>query len=466
METRSFALAAGAAAALSIAGLAVGCSSGSRGGSVGSAASPTSPNPAPAPAAPAPSPPGSSGPPTPPAPPPPAPPGATTSVRTVSPGVAWNDVGTPIVISGVGLTGASAATLTDAAGTALRDVRVIDDATMNAVIPAGVAPGTFAVVVAGPSATTAPGGSVTIRNLADPDLPGAFPVGLVDERMSGASGDQPQVRVYYPAMTGGLAAAPDRSLAPYPVVVYSHGFKPPILAAGIDYLTATFITEWLASFGYVVVTVDQAPNNDLFGTAQENVQRDADDVRAALDHLAARAADPADPLFGVMDATSAAAVGHSRGGDASIRAASDEALASGRIRAAVAFGPPSVDSRNGNPPLDLGVYAPVPVLLIGASLDGVAPFADQASLFARAGAGSQILEIAGGNHSQYKDSAATLIGDQAATIPLVVQHDICRRYATALLGAAVRGRAAVFAPYLGSGAAFRGDPRIGRQGAR
>lgn len=307
-------------------------------------------------------------------------------------------------------------------------------------------------------------------NLTDPDRPGAFAVGELDTVIPGASGDRVQARVYYPAATAGTNRPRDARLAPYPAVVYNHGFKPPLFAAGIDYRNNTFLAAWLASFGYVVICPDQASNNDLFGTGQENATRDAEDARAALEHLLARSADPADPLAGMIDPTRAALAGHSRGGDASLMAAAAEVAQRGsaaRFKAIAVLGTPDRDPGNFfSPagPLTFGDFTSVPTLIIGGSQDPIAPLAHQQGILSQSGPGSLMLQLLGGNHSQFKDSDAMLPGDDPATIPLATQHAVCRRYVTAWLGYFVKGEQATFREHVTSGGTIvRADPRLQRQ---
>lgn len=307
-------------------------------------------------------------------------------------------------------------------------------------------------------------------NLTDPDQPGAFAVGVLDTVMTGASGDRVSARVYYPATAAGTNAARDTRLAPYPAVVFNHGFKPPVLAAGIDYRNYTFLTAWLASFGYVVICPDQATNNDLFGSGQENATRDAQDARAALEHLLARSADPADALAGMIDPARAALVGHSRGGDASLMAAAEEVAQRGsgaRFKAVAIMGTPDRDPGsffNPGGPLTFGDFSAVPTLIVGGSLDPIAPLAQQQNILSQAGLGSLLLMVVGGNHSQFKDSDQMLLGDDPATIALAGQQAVCRRYVTAWLGTFVKGEAATFRDHVTpTGAVVRADPQVQNQ---
>jgi dienelactone hydrolase len=385
------------------------------------------------------------------------------SVGGITPTRALNDRATTLTLTGSALAGATAAVLGDPAATVL-PITSTTSTTVTVTLPAGVAPGAWTVSVTTPGGTagSAPA-TVTVLDLLNPDTAGAFAAGWRDGTMPGAHGDTPAFRLYYPAQSAAQNAAPDSLGAPYPCVVYSHGFKAPVFPGGIDYTANAFLAAWLAGHGYVVICPDQSPNNDLFGTAQQNCQRDADDARAAINHLAQLNGTAGHPLQGLLDLSRVAVGGHSRGGCASVIASSDEVAALGagaRIKACFLFGSPSRDSQvSGTPMLNFGNFSTIPLLAVAASNDGVAPLVNQQEIFALAGSPSMLFQIIGGNHSQYKDNATQLIGDSAATIALAVQHAVCRRYVTAWLGKHVKGLAAMN-PYIGSGAQAASDTRI------
>lgn len=385
-------------------------------------------------------------------------------VQSIDPPRGFNDEATGVVIEGAGLAGTTSVALSDPGGTSLTNLVVESDGRLRVDVPSAVAPGTWAVHVTSGGGTRAAGDvRFEARNLADPDRPGAFGVGYEDVVVPGASGDAPAARVYYPALESGEDATLDAVRAPYPVVVFNHAFKPPLVAGGIDHRGYAHLCGHLASFGYVVISTDLAPNNDLLGSAIENVQRDADDARAALDYLATRNQSPGDRLAGRLDPTRAAVGGHSRGGDASLVACADEAASRGvaaRLRAGFVLGAPSFDPRSGGSRLPLGDFTSVAFLALGASRDGIVPYADQLDLYAQAGTPAMVAEILGGNHSQYTDTGQMLPFDESATIPLATQQAIVQRYVTALLGAHLKDRTDLFGPYLGAGAVFTGDDRL------
>ncbi|HYI60381.1 MAG TPA: dienelactone hydrolase family protein [Acidimicrobiales bacterium] len=116
-------------------------------------------------------------------------------------------------------------------------------------------------------------------------------------------------------------AAPDRAAAPYPVVLFSHGF------AGFPEQSADLVTH-LASWGYVVAAPDHVERSlsGLLGTAAQGVPRrdDPEVLAATLDLVLARAT-VAGPLEGMVDGTRVGVAGHSAGASAAYRlAATDE----------------------------------------------------------------------------------------------------------------------------------------------
>jgi len=447
-----------------IAGLAAGCGSdgssgapvgataaatsatgGGGGSSTGSTSSSANPSPTPSPVAP-----------------------PVVTAASVASG--WNDRDTALDLDGTGFLPTSTVRLESTSGAhALTQVVVRSEFRIEAVVPPGAAPGAYEVVVEHQGGVSSGGPTFAVDNLLDVDLPGAFASGYRDARMPGASGDTVDVRIYYPAVQAGQGAAPAPGAGPYPLVVYGHGFKPPLFAAGIDYRANTFLADTLAAFGYIVVCPDLATNNDLFGSGssgQANSGRDADDLLAAIDYLATVSNDPNDPLSGLVDTTRVGLAGHSRGGDAALMAGAAEVAAAGaansRVKALAAFGPPSTDSRNNNAPLNFGDFTDLPTFLVGASNDQIAPPAQQRDILALAGSPSWMVEITGGNHSQYKDSGSTILSDGSAAIPLAEQQAICQRYATAWFHRHVKGvQAPVVADTIMRGARVTADARLG-----
>lgn len=139
-------------------------------------------------------------------------------------------------------------------------------------------------------------------------LEGDTPVILYEDTLGRADDpNQPLV----PFTFGGRAArdaAPDFSGAPYPLIVVSHGFP------GSRFMM-TYLTENLASKGYVVVAIDHTEStfSDVSGFASTLLNRPLD-VRFTIDAMAALAADPNSPFNGLLDADNTGLIGYSMGG--------------------------------------------------------------------------------------------------------------------------------------------------------
>jgi predicted dienelactone hydrolase len=171
----------------------------------------------------------------------------------------------------------------------------------------------------------APGGDAEVP-WGPPDAAGPFDVGLLTHTFTDDRGKELTVDIWYPAVWDGeeelagyepmtLTKAAYREIpaetagAPWPMVGFSHGF------GGIRFQSA-YLTERLASHGFVVVAPDHPGNTflDLDDEASPQVMLERpDDVRASVDELI-RLAESGDALLGGMVEDGAwAAVGHSFG---------------------------------------------------------------------------------------------------------------------------------------------------------
>lgn len=157
-----------------------------------------------------------------------------------------------------------------------------------------------------------------------PDAAGPFAVGTSVSSLTLSDGRVAEVQLWYPAEPGASAplhrydgtfskAALDAPAAacdgPRPVAVFSHG------NGGVRW-QSVFLTEHLASRGWVVIAPDHAGNTifDDSATLAELVLRRPRDVAATFDHLLTLAAEGG-PVAGCVDAAAGYAVlGHSFGG--------------------------------------------------------------------------------------------------------------------------------------------------------
>jgi predicted dienelactone hydrolase len=142
------------------------------------------------------------------------------------------------------------------------------------------------------------------------------------------------VHVWYPALPSGQElekylmmlegkaykdAPPNLATAPYPMVLFSHGFN------GIAWQSLTF-TNYVASHGYVVIAMDHQGNTLFdFNADDELVAKVALerpwDVKFAYEQVVAMGLDIANPLLGMVEPTQVAVTGHSFGGYTALLAA-------------------------------------------------------------------------------------------------------------------------------------------------
>lgn len=155
----------------------------------------------------------------------------------------------------------------------------------------------------------------------DPLQFGPFAVGMTETTAHEPERDiDLTVSIWYPAVPtdgdpqfpGSVAitdASPDDAEAPYPVVVFSHGYQ------GIRF-QSYFWYELLASHGYVVAAPDH-PYNTFLDQDDDRLSEVAYhrpiDVSRTLDRLIEIDGDGSDPLGGLLDTGVAAVAGHSFG---------------------------------------------------------------------------------------------------------------------------------------------------------
>jgi predicted dienelactone hydrolase len=134
--------------------------------------------------------------------------------------------------------------------------------------------------------------------------PGLYAVGtreltFIDE---GRNARELDVTVWYPAEEVGEEALPDLSGAPYPLILYSHGH-------GGNRLELAYLTQHLASYGFVVAAMEQKGHGGLF--VPLDVVDQPMDVLFVLDQLAALSEGD---LVGIFDSDNTGIAGYSGGG--------------------------------------------------------------------------------------------------------------------------------------------------------
>ncbi|MGQ9572128.1 MAG: alpha/beta hydrolase family protein [Dehalococcoidia bacterium] len=257
----------------------------------------------------------------------------------------------------------------------------------------------------GPSATATP--TIALEALAER---GPFGVGvttltLVDEsRPTDANGTYPGAdsrtlvtEVWYPAeadpQSGEVRnASLDRSQAPYPLVVFSHGFS------SIRRQSASF-TAHLASHGYIVISPDYPLSNGAApgGPRLGDVVNQPGDVTFLIDSFLRFSDEPGNQFEGAIDDEAIGLTGHSLGGLTTILATFGS-LADSRVKAAVPLAAPACLVGNQN-------YKDfdTPLLVMGGTEDLIVPFDSVRQAYDAANPPKYLLTLLGGNHMWFAD---------------------------------------------------------------
>jgi predicted dienelactone hydrolase len=255
--------------------------------------------------------------------------------------------------------------------------------------------------IASPTATPAATVSAEAFTERGPFAVGVTTLTLVDEsRPTDANGDSSDTNkrtliteVWYPAdgpaAAGEARDAPlNQSAAPYPLIVYSHGFM------GSRRYSSTY-TAHLASHGYVVASPD-FPLTNLSapgGPRVSDVLAQPGDVTFIIDSLLAASG----PLAGAIDEDSIGLTGHSLGGMTTVLATYG-ALRDPRVKAALPMAAPACL-------IGAGAYETpaVPMLVMGGTADRVVAWPSARAPYDMAPPPKYLLAFLGGNHLRFAD---------------------------------------------------------------
>ena len=185
----------------------------------------------------------------------------------------------------------------------------------------------------------------------------------------------------------------------FPVVLFSHGY-------GGYPEQSTFLTDHLATWGFVVVAPDHRSRDlkaVLSGTTGRG-QDDVTDLREALDLVRVMNAAPDDLLSGKLDLHRVASLGHSAGGGAAITFAGDS-----DVRAYIGLAPAP-----GTPPPSK------PGMIMQGTADKVVNPGDTLKLFKRLPPPKRLILVHKAGHNVFAD-ACTIGAAQGGLVKFVKQ---------------------------------------------
>lgn len=252
-------------------------------------------------------------------------------------------------------------------------------------------------------------------------LPGPHGVGVVTDTFVdthrgtdawGPAAAQPSrtlvTTLYYPsdrsrAAGAGSGALPDRSGAPYPLIVFAHGLG----GAPNDY--GSLLSSW-ASAGYVVA----APRFPLSSSATPggadagDVANQPGDLSYVIDAVLQASGAPSGPLAGMVDAGRIGAAGHSNGAITTLGLVANTCCRDPRVKAAVVM----AGTAEGFPSGTYDFLAAPPLLLVHGTADQLVPYRAGVLVYNQAVGPKGLVTVVGGSHG----AAAGLVSRSSAAV--------------------------------------------------
>ncbi len=217
-----------------------------------------------------------------------------------------------------------------------------------------------------------------------------------DSRPTNANGDYPGDPVR--TLTGRVWHPAQKTGAPYPLVIYSHGFFSNIEGGA-------YIAQHLASFGYVVAAVN-FPLTNFSAPGGPNVMdvvNQPGDVSFVIDNMLAANTTAGHVLEGMIDPARIGLTGISLGGMTTILTTFHPEWRDKRVRAALAIaGPTSMFTER------FFTHADVPFLMLAGDIDALVPYRSNAAPVPDIVSHSQLVTLAGASHAGFAGPAAGL----------------------------------------------------------
>lgn len=184
-----------------------------------------------------------------------------------------------------------------------------------------------------------------------PEGIGPYLTGYINVYINRTSGGLLLISIYYPALSGGWLSAPNTTAAPYPAILFGTGF----LSTVDNYRD---LAAKIASWGFAFTIVGTAPG-------VWNPER-ATDMLDALNWIDEQNDNSSFSLYGMMDKSKYAAMGHSLGAEAAIILSSSDSRLKALIPIAPFISPPGSTAI-------LSASIHFPMLIVVGSSDTIAP---------------------------------------------------------------------------------------------
>jgi pimeloyl-ACP methyl ester carboxylesterase len=212
---------------------------------------------------------------------------------------------------------------------------------------------------------------------------------MANHGFKGSASRELKGRIWFPV---------DKQGAPYPLVVYSHGYMS-------QYKEGDYLLDFLASHGYVAVSVDFPLSNGGApgGATVADIVNQPADLSFLIDQLLARSKQPDNLLHGTVDGDRIAAAGLSLGGLTTELVGLDPKLKDPRIRAAISMAGPSQFFTP-----DYFAGDSIPFMYIAGTADAIVPYKEHAEPLPGKYKNSVLVALQSGSHVGFIDMAPAI----------------------------------------------------------
>jgi predicted dienelactone hydrolase len=227
---------------------------------------------------------------------------------------------------------------------------------------------------------------------------GSYAVGttnlsIMEPGPAGTAGRSLPTTIFYPvggvATGGGPGAQPDKTHAPYPLLVFSQGYDLSVQAY------STLLADW-ASAGFVVAapTYPHTDPSDQRALDENDITNHPADLRYVITTLLDATQGSGSLLSGLIDANEIGVVGHSDGADVTLAVAAETCCQDPRVKAAAILSGAELASFGGRYAFSGGV----PLLVSQGSADTINLPACSAQIYNAAGSPKYYLDLLGAPH--------------------------------------------------------------------